>query len=219
MFPPTLRSVIFSAATTKDMTVVASLINHLTHNKGETCSECSSPKLRDCERVPPRSTLCVGVRFLLKTQEDGATRFETTCFDCPDWDMCFGCTIESGDVTPVCKVPLEHTSADAGDVTLKTLNIDAGYWRATNTSEEILACYNPEACSGGQTGADSFCASGYKGPCEGIREEATRLMLVVRSVNLCKTPRPRFLRVVDSPLILPSTCTCAYRFLDRLRCV
>ncbi|CAM9792296.1 unnamed protein product, partial [Ectocarpus sp. 12 AP-2014] len=44
------------------------------------------------------------------------------------------------------------------------LNIDEGFWRATNESDSILACYNADACIGGQTGADSFCASGYKGP-------------------------------------------------------
>ncbi|CAN0573402.1 unnamed protein product, partial [Ectocarpus sp. 12 AP-2014] len=26
------------------------------------------------------------------------------------------------------------------------------------------ACYNADACAGGKTGADSFCASGYEGP-------------------------------------------------------
>ncbi|CAM9340915.1 unnamed protein product, partial [Hapterophycus canaliculatus] len=44
------------------------------------------------------------------------------------------------------------------------LNIDKGYLRATNTSDIILACYNPDACSGGLTGSDGFCTSGYKGP-------------------------------------------------------
>ncbi|CAM9812920.1 unnamed protein product, partial [Ectocarpus sp. 6 AP-2014] len=44
------------------------------------------------------------------------------------------------------------------------LNIDGGYWRTTTESDNILACYNADACNGGQTGADSFCASGYTGP-------------------------------------------------------
>ncbi|CAN0398759.1 unnamed protein product, partial [Ectocarpus sp. 13 AM-2016] len=46
---------------------------------------------------------------------------------------------------------------------LETLHIDEGYWRATTKSDNILACYNEDACSGGQTGVDSFCASGYTG--------------------------------------------------------
>ncbi|CAM9175464.1 unnamed protein product, partial [Hapterophycus canaliculatus] len=65
-------------------------------------------------------------------------RFGAVCFDCPDWNECL----------------------DFG-FTLETLSIDEGYWRATNDSDSILACYNPDACSGGQTGSDSFCAVGY----------------------------------------------------------
>ena len=62
---------------------------------------------------------------------------------------------------------MEHTSADHTDgVTMETLVISRGYWRATSTSDAILACYNADACSGGVTGAESFCALGYTGPCE-----------------------------------------------------
>ncbi|CAN0479142.1 unnamed protein product [Ectocarpus sp. 12 AP-2014] len=67
-------------------------------------------------------------------------------------------------VTPACEAPLEHTSADEDGATLETLDIDEGFWRATNESEIILACYNADACIWGQTGADSFCAPGCKGP-------------------------------------------------------
>eukprot|EP00903_Cladosiphon_okamuranus_P021671 g19924.t1 len=67
-------------------------------------------------------------------------------------------------MTTTCEAPLEHTSADADGVTLETLSIDGGYWRATNQSDIILACYNTSTCSGGVTGADNYCASGYTGP-------------------------------------------------------
>ncbi|CAM9498222.1 unnamed protein product [Ectocarpus sp. 8 AP-2014] len=67
-----------------------------------------------------------------------------------------------GAVKPVCKVRLEHTTAEGPGTTLETLTISSGYWRATNKSEIILACYNADACSGGETGAD--CSPGYKGP-------------------------------------------------------
>lgn len=97
------------------------------------------------------------------------------CLDCPDWDECLGCTIEKGGITPTCAAPLEHTSASEPGVTLQTLNVSRGYWRATNTSEKILACYNEDACSGGVTGADGFCASGYTGPCEEGCGAVTRL--------------------------------------------
>ncbi|CAM9570296.1 unnamed protein product, partial [Ectocarpus sp. 6 AP-2014] len=43
------------------------------------------------------------------------------------------------------------------------LSIAPRYWRATDTSDNILACYNPDACSGGVTGSERFCASGYNG--------------------------------------------------------
>lgn len=72
-------------------------------------------------------------------------------------------------VTSTCEPPLEHTAANEDNVIVETLAIDEGYWRATNESTIILACYNPDACIGGQTGADSYCAPGYNGPCEGIQ--------------------------------------------------
>ena len=116
--------------------------------------------------------------FPFAQQEDSAARFEAVCYDCPDWDTCLSCTIERGDVRPACEAPLEHTTAIDPGTILETLNINEGFWRATNKSDNILACYNPDACSGGQTGADDFCAPGYKGPCEGVHEEAMRLILV-----------------------------------------
>ncbi|CAM9858548.1 unnamed protein product, partial [Ectocarpus sp. 12 AP-2014] len=97
-------------------------------------------------------------------QEDPSARFEAVCVDCPPWGECAGCTIGKGDVTSTCEAPLEHTTAREPGLTLETLNIDGGYWRTTTESDNILACHNPDACRGGLTGADSFCASGYKGP-------------------------------------------------------
>lgn len=88
------------------------------------------------------------------------------CFDCPSWDECSGCSITRGDVTHTCAAPLEHTTSEEQGVTLETLKIDEGYWRATTESDIILACYNTDACRGGETGAEDFCASGYNGPCD-----------------------------------------------------
>lgn len=114
-------------------------------------------------------------------------RFETVCFDCPTWDECSGCTIENGDVTPTCEVPLEHTSADKNGLTLETLNIDEGYWRATIESVIILACFNVDACRGGETGVDLFCAAGYQGPCErNVEEVCTSLLLMC--LERCESP-------------------------------
>eukprot|EP00903_Cladosiphon_okamuranus_P012529 g11732.t1 len=75
-------------------------------------------------------------------------QFEMVCFDCPDWDTCVNWTIERDDITATCEAPLECTSADADGVTLETLHISQGYWRATNQSDIILAYYNADAYSG-----------------------------------------------------------------------
>lgn len=111
--------------------------------------------------------------FCFEIQAEGAARFQAECFDCPAWDTCVGCSITRGNITPTCEAPLEHTRAEGGPgLTLKTLSIDGGYWRTTTDSDTILACYNPDACRGGLTRAESFCASGYRGPCEGVHTEA-----------------------------------------------
>eukprot|EP00903_Cladosiphon_okamuranus_P017290 g15932.t1 len=106
-----------------------------------------------------------GLLYRENTEEGGPNkRFEAVCFDCPDWIECSGCTITRGEVKPVCEEPLEHTTAVGPGVTLETLTIAGGYWRATKESEIILACYNEGACVGGQTGAEGYCSPGYKGP-------------------------------------------------------
>ncbi|CAN0186921.1 unnamed protein product, partial [Scytosiphon promiscuus] len=107
---------------------------------------------------------CAADTYRHDYEEDENARFDTVCADCGTWGECSGCTIEEGDVVPVCETPLEHTTADEPGLTLETLSIDGGYWRVLNNSDNIFACYNPDACRGGQTGAGSFCASGYEGP-------------------------------------------------------
>ncbi|CAM9718324.1 unnamed protein product [Scytosiphon promiscuus] len=105
-----------------------------------------------------------GLMYREDTEEARGIRFEAVCFDCPDWDECSGCTMTRGDVKPVCEVPLEHTTAEGPGATVETLYIARGYWRATNQSEIILACYNADACVGGETGTDGYCSPGYTGP-------------------------------------------------------
>lgn len=75
------------------------------------------------------------------------------------------CSVHEPSMEPVCSVALEHTSAKQRGTTLQTLDIDEGYWRASDTSRNIFACYNAVACRGGQTGVDTYCESGYTGPC------------------------------------------------------
>lgn len=88
------------------------------------------------------------------------------CVGCPDLDECSGCTITRPDITPICEAPLEHTTAEQEGVTLETLSIARGFWRATNKSENILACFNTDACIGGVP-LDGYCAQGYTESCEG----------------------------------------------------
>lgn len=60
---------------------------------------------------------------------------------------------------------MPHATSAGGAATVRTVSIDPGFWRATPFSEEVLACYNPDACLGGVTGTAGFCLEGYSGPC------------------------------------------------------
>lgn len=104
------------------------------------------------------------LNFAFAKQGEPIERFQAVCLDCPAWDECFGCTLGSN-VTSTCDAPLEHTSADEDGVTLETLNITKGYWRVSSESDNILACYNADACVGDVL-LENYCAPGYKGPCE-----------------------------------------------------
>lgn len=68
----------------------------------------------------------------------------------------------------VCTAEYEHSTSVGLGVTLQTLDIEDGYWRATNTSRgsDILPCYNEGACGGGVTDSAGYCAEGYTGACE-----------------------------------------------------
>lgn len=90
-------------------------------------------------------------------------RYKQVCDGC---DECDGCEVENADRVPICTSQLEHTRSDGGDTTVEALEVDAGYWRATNTSVDVLACYNEDACCGGVTNTPNFCKQGYEGPCE-----------------------------------------------------
>ena len=61
---------------------------------------------------------------------------------------------------------MEHVTSKGGNTTVEELQIDKGYWRATNMSRSIYKCFNTNACKGGLTGASNYCLSGYEGPCE-----------------------------------------------------
>lgn len=69
-------------------------------------------------------------------------------------------------MAPMCRDAMEHSFSDGGTGTLEMLSIERGYWRATPSSEDVLACYNADACLGGVTGAAGYCLEGYEGPCK-----------------------------------------------------
>lgn len=101
-------------------------------------------------------------RFSQNAVEDD--RYKIVCDDCGK--ECKGCTIADGKSIPVCSELLGHTDSRGGVATLETLLLYPGYWRATNTSRDILECFNKRACNGGKTGNPEYCSTGYTGPCE-----------------------------------------------------
>lgn len=105
-------------------------------------------------------------RSIRRQERSSTARYDKVCAGCPRWIECDNCTVNDSNFDPTCSDALEHTSANEPGVTLKTLSVSRGYWRATTESTTILACYNTLACKGGQTGAEAFCDSGYMGPCE-----------------------------------------------------
>ena len=85
--------------------------------------------------------------------------YAVACIGCT---LCTDCFLE--EQVPTCMDILEHSESDGGDTTLENISIDAGFWRATSTSREVLSCHNEDACVGGVTGSQSYCEEGYEGP-------------------------------------------------------
>lgn len=79
----------------------------------------------------------------------------------------------------MCTAAMEHAFSAGGTGTLEMLSIDPGYWWATGSSEEVLPCYNADACLGGVTGAPGYCLEGYEGPCEWYHPILTRRTITV----------------------------------------
>ena len=106
---------------------------------------------------------CVNSRFLFQEGDP----YAHVCSGCRT--KCEGCSFDEPLLIPKCAVALQHSKSDGGDVTLERLTISPGYWRATNTSHMILACFNADACRGGATGETGYCREGYEGPCKNHR--------------------------------------------------
>ena len=95
------------------------------------------------------------------------------CYGCPE--NCDSCDYGTPIIVPECvslsDARVAHASSRGGVTTLEDLEIDKGYWRATNSSKDILECYNGDACRGGITGAFDYCSGGYRGACELARQD------------------------------------------------
>lgn len=90
--------------------------------------------------------------------------FEAVCIGCPN--VCEECHLEEN--VPTCvslsEAGVEHAYSTGGVITVEELVIQEGYWRATETSMNVLECYNRGSCLGGVGSGD--CSLGYEGPCE-----------------------------------------------------
>lgn len=102
------------------------------------------------------------LRPVIRLQSDDIQ--ETLCKGC---GLCEDCTYEEPEKVPTCSVALDNSISPGGySTTIEDLLIEPGYWRATSTSEKVLACYNVDACNGGLTSALDYCYKGYEGPCK-----------------------------------------------------
>lgn len=50
-------------------------------------------------------------------------------------------------------------------LTLRTLELELGYYRTSSVSQDVLECYQEEACVGGNN-ASEYCAPGYRDACK-----------------------------------------------------
>ncbi|CAM9881399.1 unnamed protein product [Choristocarpus tenellus] len=140
------------------------------------------------------SFVCFAGKYLTFLEGNNTARYNTVCDGCIEWEMCENCSIQEGTLNPVCSSTLKHTTA-GDNVTLETLTIDKGYWRIATNSEEILPCYNADACVGGQTGSSNFCEVGYLGPYCSVCDEKYATTLAFTCSKCSGTDGDGFLAV------------------------
>ena len=105
----------------------------------------------------------------LTQQDPDICRWSVVCSLCtdPQCDALAGIDMDNATV-PFCEMVPDgvDTTGNSG-MTLETLNLMPGFYRTFNKSRDVLECYREEACMGGSN-ADTYCAEGYAGPCEGF---------------------------------------------------
>ena len=84
-------------------------------------------------------------------------------------------TCGTENLVPTCTAIFENAWSDGANTSIEDIHIDPGYWRATETSDIILACYNEDACLGGITGEVGYCREGYYGPCKTRNDRSKRV--------------------------------------------
>lgn len=102
--------------------------------------------------------VCQESEYVDATQGD---RYSKICDGC---DPCINCNFPNSEVVPVCVEQLDNTRTNGGDTDISSLEIESGYWRATQTSTNVLMCFNEDACQGGISGDEDYCKTGYEGP-------------------------------------------------------
>lgn len=128
------------------------------------CARSVSQCVYRPRNIFPTVSLChFAVPVIFFVLQSG-TLYEAICDGCPV--ECEGCSFEEPQLVLKCSDPLEHSISPGGTITLDALVIEPGYWRATPSSENVLECYNADACLGGVTGSESYCLEGYERPCE-----------------------------------------------------
>lgn len=90
--------------------------------------------------------------------------YEAVCNGCEI--SCQNCLFDEPPLVPRCENTMEHSLSPGGTTTVDMITINRGYWRATTSSRQVLACYNTDACLGGVTATSGYCLGGYEGPCE-----------------------------------------------------
>lgn len=81
-----------------------------------------------------------------------STRYGTVCAGClplEGAENCSDCTIENADIVPEGCSEAPDGAVAAPGATLETLEIEPGWYRATNATTSVLRCYKEAACLGG----------------------------------------------------------------------
>lgn len=99
-----------------------------------------------------------------QNETSDSCRFELVCAQCST-----GCDVPAGismtsNMIPVCQEVMEGAQAPSRGTTVRSLDIEEGFYRTSARSEDVRECYLEDACVGGSS-ANSYCAAGYSGPC------------------------------------------------------